>query len=76
MPDIRAEQFITQPEALDSFSRLRVCDPMTIFDSHLQYNLQPIVLEEKTTTGGAVTHEPNGSSALLTVDTTPGASVG
>lgn len=75
MTDIRADQFITQPEAIDSFSRLRVCSPTTLFDSHLQYNLQPIVIEEKTTTGGAVIHEPDGSSALLTVAAVSGASV-
>lgn len=59
----------------DAFSRLRVSEPVTLFDSQLQYDLQPLIWETVTATGGTVTHQPSQSSALLATTAAVGSSV-
>lgn len=51
--------------SLDAFARLRVSNPTGIFDSQLQYDLHRILWEDSGT--GAVTHDPDSSSADLAV---------
>ncbi len=54
----------------DAFSRLRVSNPVTIFDVTFNYDLQPLVFEAVTANGGTVAHLPNESSFNLTLDGT------
>ncbi len=53
--------------ALDSFGRLRVSNPTTLFSSTFQYDLNRVFWEEVTAGSGSVTHLPNESSARLGV---------
>lgn len=57
---------------LDAFSRLRVSEPVTLFDSQLQYNLMPLLWESSTTGSGTVTHLPNESAARMRCTTASG----
>lgn len=52
---------------LDAFGRLRVSDPLTLFDSQLQYNTGSLIYETVTTGTGAASHNPNESSVTMTV---------
>lgn len=54
---------------LDAFSRLRVSEPYGVFESSFQYNLLTLLYNQITATNGTITHEPNYSSAKLTVST-------
>jgi hypothetical protein len=49
---------------VDAFGRWRVSDPVTTFDSTLQYNTNPLQWED-ILNGGTVTHAPNSSGATL-----------
>ncbi len=49
---------------LDAFSRLRVSNPTTLFDSKFRYDLAPLQFEA-ITSGGTVTHDATDSNALL-----------
>lgn len=56
--------------ASDAFARLRVSNPVTLFDSQLQYDLSALFWESGITNNSgsaAVTHLPNESAARLTV---------
>lgn len=53
----------------DAFGRLRVSNPVTIFSSQLQYDLEPLQYEAFTTgTGQAPTHDPDDRMATMTVN--------
>lgn len=52
---------------LDAFGRLRVSDPLTLFDSQLEYNAGPLFWEDVTTGTGAVAHSADGALSTLTV---------
>lgn len=60
---------------LDAFSRLRTSAPVTLFDSTLQYDENPLIWYSKTASSGTVTHLPNESAAALAVTSTSGSSV-
>ncbi len=60
---------------LDAFSRLRVSNPTTVFDSQNQYDASPLVWEDKLTTNGTVTHLPNESSVRMNVTSDVGSNV-
>lgn len=56
---------ITSP--LDAFGRVRVSDPVTVFDAGHQYDVNPYVWDSGLSAGtGAISHLPNESAALLT----------
>lgn len=55
--------------AQDAFGRLRTSDPVTLFASQFQYDLQPLMWESALTAGGTATHLPNESSVRLRVAT-------
>jgi hypothetical protein len=57
---------------LDSFGRLRVSDPVTIFDNINRYNDSPLFFETATTGSGSTTHLPNESAVKMDVTTTSG----
>lgn len=59
----------------DAFSRLRVSEPLTLFEVQHQYNTQPLFWNDTTANGGSIAHLPNESSVLLTVTTTSGSKV-
>lgn len=50
--------------AIDAFARLRVSNPVTLFDSTHQYNASPLFWEA-TVTNGSVTHSANSSAVTL-----------
>ena len=50
---------------LDAFSRLRTADPVTLFDSQLQYTTQPLLWDESVTGTGVSSHLPNEASVRL-----------
>lgn len=56
----------------DAFSRLRIANPVTLFDTQNEYNNTPIWWNNKLTGGGTVTHLPNESTASLNVGTASG----
>lgn len=57
---------------LDAFGRVKVSDPVNLFDSQMQYDKQPLLWAEKIVGTGSVTHNPNESSADLTIGTASG----
>jgi hypothetical protein len=57
---------------LDSFSRLRVSNPLTIFSNQFTYDLSPLKFEKITGTAGSITY--NSTDRLAEIDT--GGSVG
>ncbi|KKL09753.1 hypothetical protein LCGC14_2562720, partial [marine sediment metagenome] len=51
----------------DAFDRLRVSNPVTLFDSQFQYDKQPFLWNEDLTNGTA-THLPNESAIDMVAD--------
>lgn len=66
------ELFGVDSDWLDAFGRLRVSDPLTLFEASFTYDLQPLLFETVEATGGTVTHDTNSRSATLTVTGTDG----
>jgi hypothetical protein len=57
---------------LDAFSRLRVSNPLILFNAQLTYDLAPILLEPITNGSGAtVVHDATNRYALMTFSSTP-----
>lgn len=56
----------------DAFARFRVSDPTTLFDSQLQYDLQPLLWESSTTGGATVVHLTHQAAARLRCGTASG----
>jgi hypothetical protein len=57
---------------LDAFSRLRVSNPLILFNAQLTYDLAPIIMEQITNGSGAtVTHDATNRQALMTFSSTP-----
>ena len=55
--------------ALDAFGRLRVSNPLTLFESGFEYDLQPTWFEPVFANGGTVAHDADNRSAILTAGT-------
>ena len=61
-------EVVTTPSdsaGVDAFSRVRVSNPVTVFDSTFQYGLAPLLYEGLSTNGGTVTHDSTNSCAVL-----------
>lgn len=58
--------------SLDAFGRLRVSENHLLLSSQLTYDLLPLVWDTILTGGGTVVHNPNTSSAEMTVTTSSG----
>lgn len=57
---------------LDAFSRLRVSNPLILFNAQFTYDLAPIILEQITNgTGATVTYDSTNRQALMTFSSTP-----
>ena len=57
---------------LDSFSRLRISNPLTLFSAQLTYDLQPLLYEQITNGAGAtIAHNTTNRCALMTFSSTP-----
>jgi hypothetical protein len=57
---------------LDAFSRLRVSNPLILFNSQLTYDLAPILLEQLVSgLGATITHDATNRCALMTFSSTP-----
>lgn len=54
---------------LDAFSRLRVSDTTSLFDSSFKYDLRPLLFYTNTIAGATITHDYNRAAAVMTVDT-------
>lgn len=65
MSDGREGIVFADSPSLDAFSRLRVSTVATVFESMLQYDLEPIKNFVEVAGAGAVTHLPNESAATL-----------
>lgn len=59
----------------DAFGRLRIADPVTLFDSQLQYDKQPLLWDEKIVGSATSVHQTNESAVNMTVTTASGDSV-
>lgn len=57
---------------LDSFSRLRISNPLTLFNAQMTYDLVPLLYEQITNGSGAtITHDTTNRCALMTFSSTP-----
>jgi hypothetical protein len=57
---------------LDAFSRLRVSNPLILFNAQFTYDLAPIIVEQITNGSGAtVTYDSTNRCALMTFSSTP-----
>jgi len=57
---------------LDAFSRLRVSNPLTLFNAQFTYNLQPLLFEQITSGAGAtIAHNTTNRYAAMTFAATP-----
>jgi hypothetical protein len=52
---------------IDAFARKRVSNPVTIFDSQLTYDLQPLLFAQITDGSGAIAHDRTNRMAHLSV---------
>jgi hypothetical protein len=69
---IDSEVSIKDSANLDAFSRLRVSNPLILFNSQLTYDLAPIILEQITNgTGATIAHDATNRYALMTFASTP-----
>ncbi|MDP2696411.1 MAG: hypothetical protein Q8O87_04175 [bacterium] len=59
----------TNTPSTDAFGRWRTSDPVTIFDSTMQYDATPLFWETVLVGGASVAHLPNESSLNLTCGT-------
>ena len=57
---------------LDAFERLRVSEPVTLFDGQNQYDTSPLFWENILTGSGAVAHLPNEASIRMRVTSASG----
>lgn len=60
---------------VDAFARLRVSDPVGLFDSQFQYDKQPLLWNETTANNGTATHLPNESAIRMRAATDSGSHV-
>ncbi|MHC4489810.1 MAG: hypothetical protein ACYSW7_11665, partial [Planctomycetota bacterium] len=51
----------------DAFGRKRIADPLTLFDSSFEYNLQPLFWDTSLSGGADITHDSDKHAAILTV---------
>ncbi len=57
---------------LDAFNRLRVSNPLILFNSQFTYDLAPIIVEQITNgTGATISHDTTNRCALMTFSSTP-----
>jgi hypothetical protein len=69
---IDSEVSIKDSANLDAFSRLRVSNPLILFNSQLTYDLAPIILEQITNgIGATIAHDATNRYALMTFASTP-----
>ncbi len=59
-------------QLIDAFGRVRVSNPVTVFDSQMQYDKQPFLWAEKTSGTATLTHVPDESSLNMTLGTASG----
>lgn len=63
---------ITGDYRVDAFGRLRMSNPVTLFESGFRKGLQPVYWDTKTTGSASVTHDANSVSAKLATTTASG----
>lgn len=57
---------------LDAFSRLRISNPYNLFNSHFEYDLNPLLFDTNVSgTGSTLTHDATNRTALMTFSSTP-----
>ena len=68
--DIEVE--LSDSPSIDAFSRLRVSNPVHLYDSNFTYTLNTLTQEAITAESGAsITHDATNSCALMTFSSTP-----
>lgn len=68
----RAGVYFSDSPNLDSFGRLRVSVPHTIFDATLYTGISTMSYDTSTASGGTVTHDSNKKAAILSATSTTG----
>jgi hypothetical protein len=64
--------YVKDSANLDAFSRLRVSNPLILFNSQFTYDLAPIINEQITNgTGATISHDSTNRCALMTFSSTP-----
>lgn len=53
--------------SIDAFSRWRTSNPVSLFDSSFQWDLNPLLFATSTASSASISHYPNYSSAQMTV---------
>ena len=72
MTYLRSVSLDTDNATGTAFGRLRTASPEYAFDSQFEYDLQPLLFEQKTNGSGAtVTHDATNRNALFTFSSTP-----
>ena len=56
--------------SIDAFARLRVSNPVTLFESKQIYDKQPLIWSESTASNGTITYNSGRASTTLAVDST------
>jgi hypothetical protein len=74
MAAVNGDQMIADNFGMDMFGRLKVSNPVTLFDASHRYRANPDFSDE-TTSGGTVTYLANESTSSLNVTTTSGSKV-
>ena len=64
-----------EESAKDAYTRLRVSNPVSLFDSQFQYDKNPLLWNEQVVGSGSSTHLPNESSIRMDVTTTDADSI-
>ena len=62
--------FQPSPSGVDSFGRSRVSNPLTIFDSKLLFDKQPLLWDEALVSGAGITSSHNPTEAAVRIDST------
>lgn len=58
----------TDSASIDAFARLRVSNPVTLFENKQVYDKQPLIWSESTANGGLITYNPGQASSTLTTN--------
>lgn len=69
-----SEVIIADGPNLDAFGRLRISNPIILFDCQLTYDKQSLIMNDILAAGGSVDYQSDEADVLLQIDTTVNAS--
>lgn len=73
--DVSVSNFGSSSGNLDGFGRLRISEPVSIFDSTFEYDKQPLLFSELLVSGASATYDTDKKSVILSTNTTLGSKV-